>query len=98
MSSVIGKELFLNAPIGIASVSREGLITQVNPKLCEMLCYDHDELLGKSILDIMHPNDGVHGKQSLIHFKKYLSVHITQQIIYFIEFGILINLLIRILS
>ena len=69
MSSVIGKELFLNAPIGIASVSREGLITQVNPKLCEMLCYDHDELLGKSILDIMHPNDGVHGKQSLIHFK-----------------------------
>ncbi len=48
---------FHNAAVGMAIVSTEGLWTQVNPMLCEILGYESDELIGRCFLDATHPDD-----------------------------------------
>jgi diguanylate cyclase (GGDEF)-like protein/PAS domain S-box-containing protein len=48
---------FENAPVGIMHTSIEdNRILQVNPKLCEMLGYTRDELLGVMTDEILHPD------------------------------------------
>ncbi len=48
---------FEQAAVGIAHVSPQGRFLRINQKLCDILKYDHDELLSLSFLEITHPND-----------------------------------------
>ena len=48
---------FENAVIGIAIFSSRGIILEANQSLCSTLGYEQDELLGKSLADITHPDD-----------------------------------------
>ncbi|MFM8339265.1 MAG: PAS domain-containing protein, partial [Fluviibacter sp.] len=52
IDSNLAREIFLNAPLGIARVSLEGRFLEVNPKLCSMLGYTRDEFLNLSVFDI----------------------------------------------
>lgn len=46
-----------HAPTAIATMSTEGLYLSVNRSLCSMLGYAEHELVGKSFLDVTHPED-----------------------------------------
>ena len=39
------------------SCSREGVLRNVNPALCEHLGYSEDEMVGKSLLEFIHPDE-----------------------------------------
>ena len=51
------KVIFENAAVGIARVDRNGRFQEVNQRLCEILGYDHYELMMKTFADITHPDD-----------------------------------------
>jgi diguanylate cyclase (GGDEF)-like protein/PAS domain S-box-containing protein len=46
-----------NAPIGMVMVALDRRIIRSNPRFCEMLGYEPDELIGKKIHEITHPDD-----------------------------------------
>ncbi|MGZ4386473.1 MAG: PAS domain S-box protein [Gaiellaceae bacterium] len=48
---------FEDAPIGMSIVSTEGTYLQVNPALCSMLGYTAEQLLGRDIATLTHPED-----------------------------------------
>ena len=39
------------------SCTRKGILRNVNPALCKLLGYGEDEMLGKSLLEFIHPDD-----------------------------------------
>jgi PAS domain S-box-containing protein len=49
--------MFNQAALGIALVSLDGQFLQVNPALCELTGYSHDELIQINFQDITHPDD-----------------------------------------
>lgn len=49
--------IFKEAPIGMAIVSLDGMLLQVNKAFCEMLEYHEQELTGHSLSMITHPDD-----------------------------------------
>jgi diguanylate cyclase (GGDEF)-like protein/PAS domain S-box-containing protein len=49
--------LFEQAAVGIVQLSLDGRILRANPRLCAMLGYGPDELVGLSFRDITHPED-----------------------------------------
>jgi PAS domain S-box-containing protein len=51
------RSIFENAAAGMAQVSPQGNLLQVNPELCRFLGYEPDELLKLDILAITHPDD-----------------------------------------
>jgi diguanylate cyclase (GGDEF)-like protein/PAS domain S-box-containing protein len=51
------RETFEQAAVGIMRVDLEGILVDANQKLCDMLGYTKDELLGKRVRDITHPDD-----------------------------------------
>ena len=57
------RETFEQAAVGIMRVDLEGMLVDVNQKLCDLLGYAKDELLGKSVRDITHPDDYGAGSQ-----------------------------------
>jgi PAS domain S-box-containing protein len=48
---------FDHAPTGFAIIAADGTFHQVNHALCDLLGYAEHELLGRSFLDITHPDD-----------------------------------------
>jgi diguanylate cyclase (GGDEF)-like protein/PAS domain S-box-containing protein len=48
---------FANAPMGVALTTPEGLLVDANPALCRMLAETADALRGRSVLDLVHPED-----------------------------------------
>jgi diguanylate cyclase (GGDEF)-like protein/PAS domain S-box-containing protein len=46
---------FDNAPVGIMHVSLERSILHVNPKLCQILGYEEQELIGKAVDEVIRP-------------------------------------------
>lgn len=48
---------FEQAAVGIALVAPDGRWLKVNQRLCDIVGYSHDELLGGSFQDITHPDD-----------------------------------------
>lgn len=48
---------FDHAAIGILQVSPDGKFLVVNPQFCKMTGYSEEELLGKTFMDITHPED-----------------------------------------
>jgi PAS domain S-box-containing protein len=46
-----------NAPVGILTVEPGGEIHSVNPHLCKLLGFSAQELLGRNVDDLLHPED-----------------------------------------
>jgi PAS domain S-box-containing protein len=55
---------FNQAAVGMAMVSLDGHLTDVNERLCDMLGYTREELIGRSAYEITHPED-VHRTRDL---------------------------------
>lgn len=51
------RNLFENSMVGIIATTADLMITDSNPALCEMLGYRRDELLGRSLNDLIHAED-----------------------------------------
>jgi len=51
------RQTFDLAASGIAHVGLDGIFLRVNPRLCEMLGYQEEALIGRSVKDISHPED-----------------------------------------
>jgi diguanylate cyclase (GGDEF)-like protein/PAS domain S-box-containing protein len=51
------RSAFANAPMGIALATPTGLIVDANPALAAMLAYTTEELYGRSMLDLVHPDN-----------------------------------------
>ncbi len=49
--------IFDQAAVGITRVDLNGILVDVNQKFCDMLGYARDELLGKTVQDVTHPDD-----------------------------------------
>ena len=56
-SEKLFRTLFEESPIGIVLASPEGIMRRVNTTFCEMLEYAEEELIGRSIVEISHPDD-----------------------------------------
>src|SRR5512141_344046 len=53
----IYRAMFENAGVGITRVDLEGALVDVNQKFCDMVGYTRDELLGRPLSEITHPDD-----------------------------------------
>jgi PAS domain S-box-containing protein len=51
------RSLFEQPAVGIIHVSVDNALIEVNQRFCEMLGYERQELLGRSFLEITHPED-----------------------------------------
>ncbi|MEJ0020261.1 MAG: PAS domain S-box protein [Acetobacteraceae bacterium] len=51
------RRVFEQSPLGKAMADNDFRFRAVNPALCAMLDYSSDELIGRSLLDIVHPDD-----------------------------------------
>jgi diguanylate cyclase (GGDEF)-like protein/PAS domain S-box-containing protein len=49
--------VFANAPVGVALCTTDGIITDANPALGDLLGRTPDDLLGRSLFDLTHPDD-----------------------------------------
>src|SRR6266496_2878281 len=58
------RNIFAEAPIGMAVVGLDGTLLQVNKTFCEMLGYGKQELAARTLSDITHPDDV--GKDGLL--------------------------------
>ncbi len=56
-SEIRFRQTFELAASGMAHVSLEGRLLRVNRRLCEILGYAEDELLGRTVKEISHPED-----------------------------------------
>ncbi len=56
------RALFTLAPLGIAETRADGTFVAVNPRLCSMLGYQPDELIGQSVSMLLDPSD--HAEQA----------------------------------
>lgn len=59
------RSIFNQAAIGIAQVSLNGQYLQVNQKLCEILGYAEEQLLGQSFLQFVYNEDVKKGKHQI---------------------------------
>ena len=57
------RAMFENAAVGITRVDLNGVLVDINQKFCDMLGYTRDEMIGKAIKDITHPEDYGQGAQ-----------------------------------
>jgi diguanylate cyclase (GGDEF)-like protein/PAS domain S-box-containing protein len=57
------REMFEQAAVGISRVDLEGVLVDVNQKFCDMLAYGRNELLGRHVREITHPDDFGHGSR-----------------------------------
>jgi len=55
------RETFEQAAVGLTRVDLSGHLVDFNQKFCDMLGYAREELIGKSVRDITHPEDYGHG-------------------------------------
>jgi diguanylate cyclase (GGDEF)-like protein/PAS domain S-box-containing protein len=56
-SEARARQTFELAASGIAHVGLDGRFLHVNPRLCQILGYSAEELVGRSVKDISHPDD-----------------------------------------
>ena len=61
LNEVRYRAMFENAAVGITRVDLNAVLVDVNQKFCDMLGYTRDELIGKAVKDITHPDDYGHG-------------------------------------
>jgi PAS domain S-box-containing protein len=53
----VARTVFEEAPVGLVYVTVDRQILHVNHKMCEMLGYARDELVGRRLDDLTHPDD-----------------------------------------
>jgi PAS domain S-box-containing protein len=63
MSEQNFRQIFQEAPIGMAVVGLDGKFLQTNAKLCQMVNYTEDELRNRTPLDITHADDADSSRQ-----------------------------------
>ncbi len=51
------RAIFHQAAMGAAEVTLEGVATMVNDRYCDVLGFAREEILGKNLVDKMHPDD-----------------------------------------
>jgi PAS domain S-box-containing protein len=51
------RQVFEQSPLGKATADLEMRFREVNPALCRMLGYSAEELVGKPLMDLVHPDD-----------------------------------------
>ncbi|HEY0869769.1 MAG TPA: diguanylate cyclase, partial [Acidothermaceae bacterium] len=64
------RALFTLAPIGIAEARADGTIVAMNPRACEMLGYQPDELIGRPAMMLIDPDDRAEQAQSMAALSK----------------------------
>src|SRR5205085_2172050 len=64
------RHAFEDAPVGMAIVGLDGRFLQVNPAECRTIGYAEEELVGRSILDLTHPDDVALSQE---HLRRLLS-------------------------
>ena len=60
------RELYDDAPVGYHEIDLDTRIVNINRTACELLGYDSEELLGRSVLEIIAPAERAAADQSLI--------------------------------
>jgi len=60
-------QVFEHAAAGMALLSIDGQWLEVNPAFCRLLGYDRDALIGRSFLDLTHPDDV---RRSIEHLRR----------------------------
>ncbi|OAS21247.1 hypothetical protein A8708_30690 [Paenibacillus oryzisoli] len=61
-------QVFKYSPIGMALLSDEGKMLQINTSLCQTIGYSEAEILGMTLQDITHPDDLDHASPISNHF------------------------------
>jgi PAS domain S-box-containing protein len=51
------RSLYEKAAVGIQQITNDGRILMVNAALCRMLGYSESELLGRTVMELTHPDD-----------------------------------------
>jgi PAS domain S-box-containing protein len=59
------RQIFEEGPMGVAVVDLQQRFVKVNTSLCQMMGYSSEELIGKSTLEITHPDD-VHLDEAIV--------------------------------
>ena len=59
---------FDDSPIGMNFVNRQGRFERVNDAYCRLVGYSREQLLGKKLLDITHPDDIARGLEAIRQF------------------------------
>ena len=78
------KGIFEQATAGIAMALPSGIITEVNPKFCDILGYSRNELLNLNVNQLTHPDDLQYGftGMNLVSDKKYVSTQFEKRYIH----------------
>ena len=50
------RSVFANAPMGVALTTPEGVVVDANPALCAMVARSAEDLCGRSVLKLLHPD------------------------------------------
>ena len=64
------RAIFAQAAVGLNFVDTDGRFQRVNEKFCEIVGYRSDELLGRSFIDLTHPDDA---QEDWASFQRLLS-------------------------
>lgn len=64
-SETLWRRTLTNAPIGMALLDLDGCWTEVNERLCDLVGYDRQELLGRSFLELVYEGDDERGRATL---------------------------------
>jgi PAS domain S-box-containing protein len=59
------RQLYDDAPVGYHEIDRDGRIVSINRTECEMLGYAVDELVGRSVLDLLAPEHREEGARAV---------------------------------
>src|SRR3954454_13480920 len=75
------RRIFELASSGLAQVGLDGRFVRVNRRLCEMLGYPEQELIGMSVRDLSHPEDryAVDERRRLLYEGKVESIQIEKR-------------------
>jgi diguanylate cyclase (GGDEF)-like protein/PAS domain S-box-containing protein len=58
------RSAFTNAPMGVALTTTAGILVDVNPALCALLGWSAEELYGRSVLDLTHPDTATAAREA----------------------------------
>ena len=53
------RSVFANAPMGVVLTTPRGVVVDANPALCALLGRTAEDVYGRSVLDLLHPDDVV---------------------------------------
>ncbi len=59
------KKIFEESPIGMGLVTSDAKVLMINPKYCQMLGYEAEELIGVSYMDFIPPEDLPEARENL---------------------------------